>query len=155
MHQSLRTRLFLNGLIILLLGMGLAGLLFWRASEKLYLETQTENLLAQARLTAAALQGQSLPSTAVEPYFQTSNTEAGIHTRVLGKEGAVIIGLPLAAENSAVQVPAAENSTSVTPEELLQRPEILAASAGTGNQCGTQGRPRETARVICSCADLW
>ena len=27
MHQSLRTRLFLNGLIILLLGMGLAGLL--------------------------------------------------------------------------------------------------------------------------------
>jgi hypothetical protein len=67
MHHSLRIRLFINGLIIILLGMGLAGILFWRAAERLYIETQTENLLAQARLTAAALQGQSLPSSTAYP----------------------------------------------------------------------------------------
>ena len=111
MFHSLRVRLFLNGLIILLLGMGLAGLLFWRAAEKLYVETQTENLLAQARLTAAALQGQPLLAAPVEPYNQVANTAPGMHTRVLGIEGAVIIGLPLAAANTTVQVPAAEKAS--------------------------------------------
>ena len=61
MRTSLRTRLTLTTLAILLAGMGLAALLAWLAVERLYLETQRENLLAQARLTAAALQGQPLP----------------------------------------------------------------------------------------------
>ena len=59
--MPIRTRIFLNTLVILLLGMGLVGLLSWRAVEGLYLETQRENLLAQAQLSAAALQGQPLP----------------------------------------------------------------------------------------------
>ena len=130
MAQSLRSRLFLNGLIIILLGMVLAGVLFWRAAERLYIETQTENLLAQARLTAAALQGKSFPVTSIEPYLQTTNTQPGLHTRLLGTEGAVLIELPAALSDAMVQIPPAENSIPVTPEELLQRPEIVAARDG-------------------------
>ena len=130
MHHSLWTRLFINGLIIILLGMGLAGILFWHAAERLYIETQTENLLAQARLTAAALQGQSFPPAPVDPYLQTTNTLPGLHTRLLGTEGAVLIEFPLALEDATVQVPGVENNSSVTPEELLQRPEIIAAREG-------------------------
>ncbi|MBE0699024.1 MAG: HAMP domain-containing protein [Anaerolineaceae bacterium] len=154
MRHSLRTRLFLNGLIIILLGMGLAGLLFWRAAERLYIETQTENLLAQARLTAAALQGQLLPAAPAAPYSQMANTEPGIHTRVLGKEGAVVIGLPLAAVNTPVQVPAAENSTSVTPEELLQRPEIIAAREGLAASAVREVLP-EKRRVLYAAAPVY
>lgn len=61
MAGTLRSRLFLNGLVIILVGMGLAGLLFWRAAESLYLQSRAENMLAQAGLTAAGLQGQALP----------------------------------------------------------------------------------------------
>jgi signal transduction histidine kinase len=154
MQHSLRTSLFLNGLIIILLGMGLAGLLFWRAAEGLYIETQTENLLAQARLTAAALQGQPLPAAPVEPYLQTANTLPGVHTRVLGKEGAVVIGLPLAEGKTAVQVPAAENSTSVTPEELLQRPEIIAARQGQAASALREVLP-EKRRVLYAAAPVY
>jgi signal transduction histidine kinase len=129
MAQSLRMRLFLNGLIIMLVGMGLAGFLFWRTAEQLYIKTQTENLLAQARLTAAALQDQPLLAGVSEPYSQVSNTVPGIHTRVLSMQGAVVISLPLAAE-SLVQMPDAENSSSVTQADLLQRPEIISAMQG-------------------------
>jgi signal transduction histidine kinase len=129
-HQSLRIRLFFNGLIIILIGMGLAGVLFWRAAERLYLETQTENLLAQARLTAAALRGQTFPSLSADPYNQASNVMPGLHTRLLGTEGAVLIELPMALSDTTVQVPTAENSLPVTPEELLERPEIIAARGG-------------------------
>ena len=142
MHQSLRTRLFFNGLIIILLGMVLAGALFWRAAERLYIETQTENLLAQARLTAAALQDQSFPVTPIEPYLQTTNTLPGLHTRLLGTEGAVLIEFPMALEDATVQVPGAENSTSVTPKELLQRPEIIGSTGRSGIEC----HPRSVAR---------
>ena len=154
MFHSLRVRLFLNGLIILLLGMGLAGLLFWRAAEKLYIVTQTDNLLAQARLTAAALQGQPLLAAPVEPYNQEANTSPGMHTRVLGIEGAVIIGLPLAAANTTVQVPAAEKSVSVTPEELLQRPEIIAARQGQAASAVRAVLP-EKRRVLYAAAPIY
>ena len=154
MHHSLRIRLFINGLIIILLGMGLAGILFWRAAERLYIETQTENLLAQARLTAAALQGQSFPSTPTDPYLQTTNTLPGLHTRLLGTEGAVLIEFPMALSDATVQVPGAENSSSVTPEELLQRPEIIAARDGQASSAIREVAPRNR-RVLYAAAPVY
>ncbi len=109
--------------------MGLAALLAWRSVETLYLDTQRENLLAQAELTAAALQGQPLPTGAAEPYSQFSNIQPGIHTRLLGEQGAVIYSLPVLP--GPVAAPELENSPPITPEELLARPEIASAAAGT------------------------
>jgi hypothetical protein len=83
MPVSIRTRLFFSYLIVLLLGMGLAVVLAWRSVETLYLETQRDNLLAQAKLTAAALQGGPLPENPVGSYSQTANVMPGIHTRIL------------------------------------------------------------------------
>lgn len=126
----LQSRLTLSFLAVLVIGMGLAGILAWLAVEQLYLNAQRDSLLAQARLTAAALQGTPLPATAVEPYAQTTNVEPGIHTRVLGPQGAVVVGLPLAAGYAQVQVPAAENAGFVASEELLRRSEIEQAMHG-------------------------
>jgi signal transduction histidine kinase len=128
MRIPIRLHLSLNTLAVLLVGMGLAGTLAWLAVGRLYLETQRENLLAQARLTAAALEGAPLPQDASQPYLQTANAQPGIHTRLLGESGAVVVSLPLPAEAS---VPAAENSTPIPSEELLQRPEIRSALEGT------------------------
>ena len=130
MSASLRSRLLSNHLAVLLLGMGLAVLLSWWAVEGLYLETERENLLAQAQLTAAALQGQAFPIAADEPYLQSSNVLPGIHTRVFGEQGAVIIGLSLTQATDPVQVPPAESTGYTTPEELLRRPEIAQALQG-------------------------
>ncbi len=130
MPIRLQSRLTLSYLTVLVLGMGLAGLLAWLTVEQLYLDAQSENLLAQARLTAAALQGLPLPDGPVEPYVQTSNVVPGIHTRVLGQQGAVVVGLPLRAGDSQAQVPAAESAGFVTSDELLQRPEIQQAMQG-------------------------
>lgn len=139
--MPIRARIFLNTLVILLLGMGLVGLLSWRAVESLYLETQRENLLAQAKLSAAALQGQPLPELPAEPYLQTSNVQPGVHSRVLGEQGAVLIGLPMPQGDTSLQAPSAENSPSVTPSELLARPEIAAA---------LQGQPASSIRRVVS-----
>ena len=128
--QSLRTRLFINSLIIIVIGMGLAGLLFWRAAESLYLETQTENLLAQARITAASLTGLPLATGVSEPYLQTMNAVPGIHTRILSGQGAVTISLPMSAGEN-IPLPAAENAAPIPQEELLKRPEITSALQGT------------------------
>jgi signal transduction histidine kinase len=152
MAQSLRMRLFLNGLTIILIGMGLAGFLFWHAAERLYIQTQTENLLAQATLTADALRDQPFPSGLSEPYAQYSNTAPGIHTRVLSKEGSVIINLPLTA-NLLVQMPAAENSTSVTQEELLERPEIISAIQGQSASAVRKVSPNQR-RVLYAAAPI-
>jgi len=130
MFAPIRTRLFLSYLAVLMLGMGLAVILAWRLVEALYLETQRENLLAQAQLTAAALQGQPLPNIPAEPYVQTANILPGIHTRVLGEQGAVIVGLPIPAGNAVLQAPPAENSAFISSEELLKRPEIAQALQG-------------------------
>jgi len=126
----LRSRLFWNHLATLLVGMSLVGLLSWRAVEGLYEGTLRENLLAQAQLAAAALQGQTLPRASGEPYLQTSNIQPGIHTRVLGDQGAVIVGLSATEGDSLVQVPPAESTSLTTPAELLQRPEIAQALQG-------------------------
>ena len=139
MRTRLQSRLTLSYLTVLILGMGLAGLLAWLAVEQLYLNAQRDNMRAQARLTAAALQGTPLPAVPLEPYVQTSNVEPGIHTRVLGPQGAVVVTLPLAGGDSQVQVPTAENAGFVPSDELLQRPEI---------QLAMQGQPATAVRRV-------
>jgi signal transduction histidine kinase len=129
MRTSIQFRLFLNTLVVLLVGMGLAAALAWMAVERSYLASQRDNLLAQANLTAAALQGQTLPATTTEPYNQTANVAPGLHTRLIGEQGAVIVSLPLAA-GVPVAVPPAENGGFVPPTELVSRPEIQQALNG-------------------------
>lgn len=146
---SLRTRLFLNTLSILLLGMGLAALLAWRSVETLYLETQRENLLAQANLTAAALNGQPIQAQFSQPYLQTSNIQPGIHTRLLGEKGAVVVSLPIPEGN--VLVPPAENNTPISPQELLARVEIAQAMRG---QSATAIRTVTNRRVLYAAAPI-
>lgn len=128
--QTMRARLARNTLIVLLIGMGLAGTLAWLTVEQLYVDTQRENLLAQARLIATALQDTSLPAGPIQPYSQAVNVTPGVHTRLLNEGGAVVVGLPLPGGNAFVQVPDVENSASVSTLELVGRPEIRAALKG-------------------------
>lgn len=127
--QTIRARLSLNYLLVLLIGMVLAGMLAWLAVERLYVDTQRENLLAQARLIATALQGSALPAESVQPYSQTANIAPGIHTRLLSEGGAVVVGVPLSDAYS--QVPFAEQSSSIPTSKLIQRSEIELALEGT------------------------
>jgi signal transduction histidine kinase len=126
--QTIRTRLSLNTLIVLALGMTLATALAWQAVSGLYINTQQDNLLAQAKLIAAALQGEALPENP-QPYLQTSNVAPGIHTRLLTDGGAVVVGLPLA--DADVQMPLAEQNATIPTSELIKRPEIDSALKGT------------------------
>lgn len=127
MRLSLQTRLSLSYLVVVMVGMVSIALLVWMAVEQLYISTQRENLLAQARLTATALEGQPLPKTIAEPYTQTPNTFPGIHTRLLSEQGAVVLALPFASETGFLQAPPIENEILISPDELRQRPEILQA----------------------------
>ncbi|MFT3891712.1 MAG: ATP-binding protein [Anaerolineales bacterium] len=126
--QTIRTRLSLNYLIVLTLGMIFASLLAWQAVSNLYVNTQRDNLLAQAKLIATALQGQALPQNP-QPYLQTSNVAPGIHTRLLTEGGAVVVGLPVT--EASVSIPLAEENASIPSSELVQRPEIESALQGT------------------------
>jgi signal transduction histidine kinase len=127
--QTIRARLSLNYFLVLLLGMLLAGALAWLAVERLYMDTQRENLLAQARLIAAALQGSPLPTESTQSYSQLSNITPGVHTRLLSEGGAVVVGLPLS--EAYTQVPIAEQNASIPTSELVQRSEIASALSGT------------------------
>src|SRR5215208_6215887 len=127
--QTIRARLSLNYFLVLAVGMVLAGTLVWLAVERMYVSTQRENLLAQARLIATALQGTPLPTESIQPYSQTANVTPGVHTRLLSEGGAVVVGLPLS--EALAQVPAAEQYGSIPSSELVQRPEIDAALQGT------------------------
>jgi hypothetical protein len=126
--QTIRSRLLLNYLVVLALGMTLASALAWLAVERLYVNTQRENLLAQARLIATALEGTTLPTGPLQPYSQTANVTPGIHTRLLGEGGAVVLGLPLS--DAFTQAPAAEPYSSIPTSELVRRPEIDSALQG-------------------------
>lgn len=127
--QTIRTRLSLNTLLVLAFGMALAAALAWQAVSILYITTQRDNLLAQAKLIATALQGTTtLPDNSI-PYSQTSNIAPGIHTRLLTDGGAVVVELPLSDET--VQLPPAEKNASILTSDLLLRPEIDSALKGT------------------------
>jgi len=130
MRTPIRLRLSLSHFLVLLIGMVLAGTLAWLAVEGVYLATQRENLLAQARLTAAAIGGTAISSDSPEFYSQTTNVNPGIHTRLLDEGGAVVIGVPLPAGEDPVQVPPSEDAGYVPAEELITRPEIQSALAG-------------------------
>ncbi len=126
----IRLRLSLSHFLVLLIGMVLAGFLAWLAVEGVYLATQRENLLAQARLTAAAMSGSPFLFDNAEPYSQTTNVTPGIHTRLLDEGGAVVIGVPILSDQISVQVPPAEDPGFVPVDELIQRQEIESALSG-------------------------
>jgi signal transduction histidine kinase len=132
---SLGARLILSYLAVILTGMAIVTPLAWLAVERLYLNTQSTSLLAQARLVAAALQTDNPQPTRPGVYSQTSNTLPGIHTRVLDTQGAVVIDLASAAPangaGSLLLPQLAQNpSNQVSADELLNRVEIIQARAG-------------------------
>lgn len=127
MQTPIRTRLTLTTLAVLLIGMGLAASLSWLAVERLFLDTQRENLLTQARLSAAALQGQPLPAS--EAYTQTTNALPGIHTHLLTEQDAIILPPPQAGEAASSRVPSLEYR-DVSTESLYTRSEIDSALQG-------------------------
>lgn len=126
--QTMRVRLSANYFIVLSTGMILAGALVWLAVSGLYISTHRENLLAQAKLIAAGLQDSPLPAQPAEAYSQIANISPGIHTRLIGESGAVLVGLPLSDEK--IELPAAEQAGPIAPGELIQRPEIESALNG-------------------------
>ena len=115
--------------------MGIVIPLAWLTVERLYLNTQRENLLAQAQLVAAAL-GSEIPQvTNTDQYSQVTNVLPGIHTRVIDPLGAVVIDLTGdegSLRSSDLTMPRlAQNASGlVTPEELVSRPEIAQARLG-------------------------
>lgn len=64
MKQSLSARLAVSYLLVILVVLIVAIPLAWLAVERLYLNTQRENLLAQAQLVADTLRTKS-PSSAI------------------------------------------------------------------------------------------
>ncbi len=135
MNGSLRSRLALSYLLVVLICMGMIAPLAWLAVEQLYRQTQGANLLAQAQLIASAMSGSSLQMADPVPYSQTTNTLSGIHTRVIDAQGAAVIDLLApgdVAPSSPVSLPQlAQNAAGiVTAEELLTRPEIAQARRG-------------------------
>jgi signal transduction histidine kinase len=154
MRIPIRPRLSLSFLIVLLIGMGLAAGLTWVAVERLYLTTQVDNLIAQAQLTAAAIQDTNLPVEPVEPYYQTMNVMPGIHTRLLSESGAVVVGLPVPAGDAPVQVPVAEGAGFVPSEELRQRPEIQGALSGVATAAVRRVLSAEGHRILYAAAPI-
>ncbi len=155
MRLPVRLHFTLGYLVVLLLGMSLTAGLTWFTVEQLYLATQSENLLAQAALTAAALQGEQLPQSSPEVYNQASNIQPGIHARLLGEQGAVIVNLPPPAADTLVQAPLAENVLSITAAELLKRPEIQEALEGQAATAVRRVRTAEQRRVLYAAAPVW
>lgn len=154
MTTSIRTRLSASHLIVLMIGMVLAGTLAWLAVENLYLSTQRENLLAQARLTAAGLDGSPAFNFPPDSYSQTTNVSPGIHTRLLSESGAVILGVPLPEESDLVQVPPEEDPGYVPAEELVLRPEIQSALMGEADTAVRQVEALDGERVLYAAAPV-
>ncbi len=154
MFSSLRSRLFLSYLAILLIGMGLAAVLAWLAVEQSYIATQRENLLTQVKLAAAGLEGAELPDEAAQPYAQTMNVMPGLHSRILSDSGAVVVGLPLADGEALIQAPAAENSGYTSSADLLQRLEIQSALQGEANTALRRVAAAGNRRVLYAAAPI-
>ena len=149
--QTIQLRLSLNYLIVLVLGMVFATVLAWQAVAGFYINTQGENLLAQARLIAAALESTTtLPNNAI-PYSQASNILPGIHTRLLTEGGAVVVGLPLS--DAYVQMPLAEDNASILTSDLVRRPEIASALQGTASTA--LRRVLDNRRVLYAAAPIY
>jgi signal transduction histidine kinase len=133
--MSLGARLALSYLAVILIGMGAIASLAWLGVERLYQNTQSASLMAQAKLVAAALAEQPPVTADPAPYAQTSNLQPGIHTRVIDPQGGAVIelsasGAPVAGGGLALPQLAQNAAGLVTAEELLSRPEIARALAG-------------------------
>ncbi len=155
MRTPIRLRLSFSHLLVLLIGMVLAGILVWLAVEEIYLITQRENLLSQARLTAAALEGSPVPSFAPDSYSQTTNVTPGIHSRLLDEGGAVVIGVPFPNGEDPVQVPPDEDPGFVTAEELILRPEIQSALLGVPETAIRNIEALDGRRVLYAAAPIY
>ncbi len=134
-NARLSNYLSLSYLAVIMIGMGIAASLAWLAVERLYLDTQSANLLAQAQVVAAALRSGVSPAGTPAPYSQLSNTLPGIHTRLIDPQGAVLIdlsqGSDLSAQTSLLLPQLAQNPAgNVSPQELISRPEISQALQG-------------------------
>ena len=133
--MSLGARLSFSYLIVILIGMGAIAPLAWLAVERLYQNSQSASLLAQAKLVAKALDEQPRLNADPAPYAQTSNLQPGIHTRVIDPQGGAVIdlsasGAPLEEAGLALPQLAQNAAGLVTADELLNRPEIIQALAG-------------------------
>jgi signal transduction histidine kinase len=106
-------------------------------------------------LTASSLQGSSLPETSVEPYSQTSNVLPGIHTRLLGEQGGVLVNVPVTATDGPVQAPSAESTTTISTVDLLQRPEIKSALGGAPATAVRRVASAENRRVLYAAAPVY
>lgn len=155
MGTPARLRLSLTTLGVLLFGMGLAAVLTWLSVEELYLTTQRENLLAQAELIASTFQDTPLPAAPAEPYSQAPNVLPGIHTRLLGEQGAVLVNLPIAADAPPIQVPQAESAAPIPPGDLVQRPEIQSARRGIPATAVRRVASAENRRVLYAAAPVF
>lgn len=155
MSVPLRRRLILSHLLVVFTGMVLVGLLTWISVERLYLRSQSENLLAQAKLIAAALQDAELPLQASEPYSQTTNIQPGIHTRLLTENGGVAFSLPLLPGGEEVPMPFGEQTASVSPAELLAREEIKEALTGLPSTAVRRVQAGGGGRVLYAAAPVY
>ena len=92
--QTIRARLSLNTLLVLLLGMTLAARAGLAGGLGSLHQHPARQPAGAGRTDRGRLHGQPLP-TNPQPYSQTSNVTPGIHTRLLTEGGAVVVGLPL------------------------------------------------------------
>lgn len=151
--HTLRVRLGLSFLVVLVAGMLLAGGLSWAVVEAMYRTTQAENLLAQARSLADSLAVAGLPQEVIgqpQGYVQTTNALPGIHTRLLDERGGVVLNL-LTEQDELLPVPEAERVQWVSAAELRLRPEVASALRG---QAATAVRRVNGRRVVYAAAPV-
>jgi signal transduction histidine kinase len=110
MLTSIRSRLIVSYLLVIILAMGIAAGLAWSALDRAFRDVLRENLLAQAQRVAqtvesdqtaglfpTTLESQTTPPAPNE-YSQASNVLPGFHTRIIDSQGVVILGPPAADE---------------------------------------------------------
>jgi signal transduction histidine kinase len=85
MFSSIRVRLTLSHLVVIILAMGLSGLLLLSSLERYFLQAMEDSLIAQARVTTQAL----IPGTSVEGPSIDTQTSAynAIQQQRIGKLG--------------------------------------------------------------------
>jgi HAMP domain-containing protein len=154
MLRSIRSRLIVSYLVVILLAMGIAAALAWSALDHAFLDVLRENLLAQAQRVAQTVEagetGNITEETqpAPDPYSQTANVLPGYHTRVIDDEGVIILDLattddlttsetlispPLTYYRelaSNLGVPPTDTRSRSTTVPILSRPEVQSALGG-------------------------
>ncbi|MFN2271574.1 MAG: ATP-binding protein [Anaerolineae bacterium] len=117
MFRSLRFRLIVSYLLVVLLAMGIAAGLAWAALDRAFLGVLRENLLAQAQRVAQVVEAGGAGDMvtagviggefATDWYSQSSNVLPGYHTRVVDEESVVILDLATAEAVTQEEAPAA------------------------------------------------